>query len=161
MPTLSELLLDRILCPHCEQHSDIPGSVVKFQWGKIPYQYRLGEHIVWLRDSAGNVLPPFTAIEKKNLFGDHYEWNCGESKFQDVYVFDADPNVASFQCSKCEKSFEFLIVEIRQSVIMQVHALTNENVKTLLDDIRGADIIIINNDGKLTPRPDWNDVPLS
>lgn len=61
MPTFSELLLDSILCPHYKQHSDIPGGVVKFQWGKIPYQYRLGERIVWLRDRAGDGIRGFVS----------------------------------------------------------------------------------------------------
>ena len=114
MPAFSLLWLNTTLCPNCKQQCEVPGGVIKFQWGKIPHEYKIGDSVIWLTDSSGEVLPPGKTIEIGRGHNASFRWNLGETKYSNLYVFDTDPNIAGFQCSECNKHIDHLVVEIRQ-----------------------------------------------
>ena len=161
MPSFAELSIESVICPICGQQTTVPRGLIKFQWGKIKHNYQLDQPIVWLRDRDETVIPSFAVVAKKHWFwGIRFEWNCGEPIYRDVYVWDSDPHVDDFPCSNCGEVIPHLVIEIRNNIITNGHAFTNEYVNQKLGDIQGADIVIINDDGTFTPRPDWIDVSL-
>ena len=162
MPEFAELALDTTVCPNCKQQTRIPGGLVKFQWGKIPHSYKVGDKIVWLIDKQGKLIPPFTIVDKKTMFGLNIEWNCGESRYQNLYVFDTDPNLTQFRCSECETLIDTIVIEVQNGKINPVQAFRETDLQSELGIVgKRADIIIIQDDGSLWSRFDWDDVTLS
>ena len=145
-------------CLQCGQQTSVPAGVIKFQWGKVPHDYKLGDAIMWLEDKSKNIVPSYTLVKKHGLFGIRLVWNCGNPQYKNLYVFDTDPHISECQCSCCGEKLESLAVEVRNGRIVQALGFGQSN---LLDKFGtstpSADIIIIQDDGTYWFRDDWND----
>jgi hypothetical protein len=162
MPDFAILELEKVTCPNCNKLTGVPDGIVKFQWGKIPHNYRLGQKIVWLTDAEGNIRPAFNLIQKKWLFWSHFAYNCGEPRYADLFVFDSDPNFSGFLCSECGMNIDVLVLKIEGGVIKRVLALREHDFEPVLGlTVAKTDVLIIREDGSLWPRYDWEDAPLS
>lgn len=154
MKRCAELHAD-ISCPACGAPSGL-GRMLQFQWGQIPKIYHLGDAIVWLQNRSGQIVPSLQLVGPEGL------WNSGDSSVRDLYVFDGDPNLREFACSRCGTIFETVAARIAEGVILGTVAFRPGEVGRLF----GAsphifDVAIARHDGSYEPRPDWYDPPFS
>lgn len=163
MPDFCELATDVILCPMCGSHSDVAGGVIKFQWGKIPKHYKLGDSVVWLKDKGGNIVPPFKIIERRHwLFGFHGSWNFGEPQYENLYAFEDDPYYTEHHCSVCTQKFEAIAAEIIDGRFVRGVAFGMGDIKSKFGITpQETGIILVMPDGSYKVREDWNDPPFS
>jgi rubredoxin len=154
MKRCAELDTD-VTCPNCGRRSDL-GGPLPFQWGKIPHSYRAGDRIVWLKNKAGEVVPPFQLVGPGGL------WNCGDPSIVDLYVFNGDPNVQEFKCSQCGVIFESVAARIVDGVVRGATAfLPGEVERTFGATLDVFDIAVLRPDGTYEPRLDLYDAPFS
>jgi hypothetical protein len=146
------------LCLQCGEQTSVPSGVIKFQWGKVPHNYKVNDAIVWLEDKSHNIVPSFTLVHKHGLFGISAVWNCGDPQYKNLYVFDSDPHVTQYQCSRCNKPLEGLAVEIRNGLIVQGVGFGKSDMEQKFGTVSApANIIIIRDDGTYWAREDWDD----
>ena len=161
MPDFCELSCSPA-CPNCGRGlAPNPCGIVRFQWGAVPRHYQIGDNVSWIQDSEGVASPPFTIVWRSSRLGRSRvpEYNCGTPDFDNLYVFDTDPNVSDWGCSSCGMVFEGLAVRIVEGRFVDVRAI--QDSKREIGILRGiADIIVCEADGTWTPRTDWADHPL-
>lgn len=142
-------------CPICGKRFSL-GGPLDFQWGKIPHSYQIGDRVVWLKNRAGEVVPPFQFVGPDDL------WNCGEPTYADLYVFDSNPNISEFTCTHCGTLFEGIAAQIGGGTLRGAVAfLPGEVQRRFGATLDTFDIAVARADGTYEPRPDWYDPPFS
>jgi hypothetical protein len=130
----------QVVCPRCGEQSH--PRIVYFHWGQVPFEYRVGDAVEWLRDAAGNVIPPLQRVSCKTSLGGVSEfWNCGERHYQNVLAFDNDTQRGPIHCGKCGEHLA-VAAHIENGVVV--------GTKTLLAADAHAEHAIINDDGSYT-----------
>lgn len=163
MPTTSTLFTPPGLlkCPYCDARLTDLRDQVAFQWGKVPHSYKVGDHILWLKDKIGKVLPPFTMLRDSR--GMPSEWNSGESSYSHVWAFDVVLVENRYPyCPACKREYDGVAVEIQRNIIKTVRVFKRGE----LEAISGPcdlpfDTIIVQNDGTFSPKPEWYNHGLS
>ena len=153
MPRYAEIDCD-FACPHCGALIEGP---IRFHWGRIPTQYKIGDRIKWRRTRSGDIVESFTIKFTYNV------WNCGSPDIKDLHVFDNGLFGQDMRhtCLGCSGVVFGVVVEIRDGVIVDVAARTEEQVRDLLGDyVEAAEIVVIEEDGALTIRDDWFNPPI-
>ena len=144
-----------VTCPSCGQSSSL-GGLLQFQWGKIPYYYHVGDNVSWLTNRSGAIVPPFQLVGPDGL------WNCGEPSIKDLFVFNGNPNISEFKCSRCGTTFEGVAAHISGGVLRGAVAFLPGDVARLFGaTLDTFDIAVARPDGSYQPRYDWYDIPLS
>jgi hypothetical protein len=145
-----------VLCPVCGKRSTLLGGLLQFQWGKIPHSYHISDRVVWLTNRAGQVVPSFQLVGPDGL------WNCGDPSITDLYVFNGDPNISEFRCSRCGAVFEGVAVHIRGGALSEVCAFLPGQVERRFGaTLDTFDIAVALPDGSYEARTDWYDTPFS
>lgn len=154
MPKYAELTCE-FRCPSCQ--ASIKGPV-RFQWGRLPADYKIGDRIKWYRRRSGELVEPFTVSSQREI------WNCGSPDIENLYVFDFDlfGQDVQYPCPACSRAIGGVIVEINGGVIDNVRALPVEEVHQMLGEhFEAAEIVVKEDDGGLTVRHDWFNPPLT
>lgn len=153
MPSFADLDVD-LECPSCGCYLT---NLVRFQWGKVPCRYSIGDRIRWIKKRDGTVVAPFVLVERAS------NWNCGNPTYEDLIVLDSflyDPNIES-RCRGCSMAIEGIGVSIRRGVIEDAEVLSHGRLLKMVGEERPfPDIIVVKEDGSLWPRRDWIDPPL-
>jgi len=136
---------------------------VRCQWGELPgVKYAIGDEVKWLRGEDGQAFPSFVLHKIED---GKWRWNCGDSLYHDVILFDvlfeADVFTQGYRCPKCATRISAGIAVVREGRFSEIRAILDDEVTRILGASRGkADIVIIREDGTYWPREDWNDHPI-
>ena len=141
-----------VACTNC---GNILTKAVDIQWGKVPLRYNVGEQIKWLY-ANGCLVPPFVLIEGFE------KWNCGGPDIENLIAFDCNlfalDNEDIRECTKCQIIVSGIRVDIRKGRIVKVTPCSSREVDDILGEYRGAaDIVVVEEEKYLTPRPDLYD----
>lgn len=148
MPSYAHLI-GPVPCPYCG--ASLPGrsyDLVAFQWGYCPSRqpwdelfYDLGAPVRWRLDDEGRI-PPWSYFQGPLQGG-----NLGDPAVRDLLVRTLDPGGSDLRCGRCHGSDIALRIEGGRFVG--------------LDRIPpGCDIALVHGDGRVEPRPEWNDHPM-
>ena len=138
-----------VRCPRC--FTDVaPRGRIGFQWGYCPstsdrvtHAYRVGDPILWRLDDTGR-------IHAWAYFLSSQTANVGDPNIGDVLVRESEFGIRG--CGCCGHAFHGIGVLIRGGVIQHVQIFEHP--------LPASAISLINADGSLQPRPDWDDRPM-
>lgn len=137
-----------IPCPRCLSDLTFNGEI-GFQWGYcstplggIGQTYSVGDEIVWRVDSQG-MAPKWTYF--RNGGG-----NLGDPNIGDLLVRESELDQKT--CRKCGFQYDGIGITIRSGVIREA--------RCFIDGLPGCDISVLDLDGLLVPRPEWDDHPM-
>ena len=156
MPKHAHLVID-LCCPDCRA---VVTDLCWFQWGYcasysiVPeYLYRIGDAIRWAAADDGSI-PAWTYFDIDNHAG-----NLGDPAVLDLVVQDATElywreESRRRRCPGCQQPIEGAAIEIRGGVIRRAWIYRRGELDHLVDLHELAP------DGRLVPRPEWNDHPM-
>jgi hypothetical protein len=141
-----------VLCYRCSYKLS---DHLAIQWGEVPNLYSIGDSVKWLHRN-GAIATPF------RLYRGRSSWNCGDPALSHVMAFDGDSFVIergkSRACSNCMAGIGGAAVEINNGKLSRTITYSEADVNGIFGDAVGkADIVVIEIDGKLSPRCDWFD----
>ncbi len=147
MPSYSHVVA-RVPCTRCNAEiTSRTDDLVAFQWGYCPSRqpwdalfYRLGDAIRWRLDDAGRIRP-WTYFEGALQGG-----NLGDPSVGDLVVRALDLGGNDLVCKGCGASVALRILGGRLVGFESAPA--------------DCDIAVVDADGVVHPRPDWNDHPM-
>jgi hypothetical protein len=150
-------LQEELRCPDC--HAAVI-DLAWFQWGYCAnhgvvdeYLYRIGDAIRWATADDGST-PAWTYFEIDNHGG-----NLGDPAVTDLVVKEVAELYWTHEpdrrrCPGCGQPLEGAAIEIRGGVIRRAWIYRAGELA------RGAEIHVFAPDGRLVPRPAWNDHPM-
>jgi hypothetical protein len=141
-------LVGKAACPACGSSLDLPYDLLAFQWGYCPSRqpwdelfYSLGDHILWRVDDASQIRA-WSYFEGALQGG-----NLGDPILRDLVVRGFQLDGDDVRCPRCLS--DGVAIRIEGGRIVAVQAA-----------VRGCDIAVLADDGRITPRPDWDDQPM-
>ncbi|MGK3998890.1 hypothetical protein [Sorangium sp. So ce1024] len=151
MPDLCQLRTT-VYCPNCGSNVPAPAGVVRFQWGEVPRDYRDGDDVAWLVDSAGHVVPSFVLVRNR----DQYHWNYGDPQCRDVLAFDIDPHEPEMRCVSCGALFEGIAARVVDGRFDgAIGFLPGSIVQQFGVDVGSFDVAVREPTGGWRARTDW------
>jgi len=132
--------------------------VIRFQWGEVPRNYRVGDAVRWLTDASGEPVAAFRLVGPAA----RPRWNYGEPAFADVLAFDADPHEPRFVCPHCGTDFETIAAEITAGRFAGgVAFLPGEVARTLGHSLDQFEVATRGAGGAWVARTDWSNPVLT
>ena len=157
MPDLCELIT-RIPCRGCDKSFDPPAGVIRFQWGEVPRNYRVGDPVRWLTDRSGEAIPAFRLVGLPA----RPHWNYGDPAFREVLAFDGDPHEPPFVCQHCGTEYEAVAARVELGrFVGGVAFLPGEVARTLGSSRDEFEVATRGPDGIWLARTDWSNPVLT
>lgn len=153
MPSHAYVNFD-LICSACDEKLGI--NMTAFSWGYCPghsprteHVYRQGNEIYWKKcDEFGT--PSWT------YFKNGIECNIGDPNFENLIVRDSSIYwFDGHNCKTCSEFFAGAIVKIVNSKIISVRPYK------IGEFDNGVDIYLINPDGTIAPKIEWQDHPMT
>lgn len=152
MPDLCSLRT-KVHCSNCDRQFDPPEGVLRFQWGEVPRDYRVGDAVRWLADASGNPVAPFRLAGPPA----RQHWNYGEPAFEEVLAFDIDPHEPPFVCSHCGTVYEAAAAQVEGGQFTGgVAFLPGEVARMLGHSLEEFEVATRASDGGWAARTDWS-----
>ncbi len=150
MPVCAYLNVDSIDCPACGSTVDLAFGQLLFQWGYCPARhpeperaYDWGDAIRWRLDDAGQILPwvYFSGVDQGG-------GNIGDPQFANVRIRAYTFAWEDISCGACGAHGVDILVE--HGILKNTVAVTS-----------GCEISLIEQDGRISARPEWDDHPMT
>jgi hypothetical protein len=134
--------------------------MIRFQWGRVPSEYRLGDKIRWLREPNGEVVEPFVVMRTDRFFGlvTDVAWNFGSPRYEDLLAFDVDPHFSPFLCEVCGEVIETVAAVIERGQLTCGRGFAPGEVRSISgQDVPESGVLVPRPDGSYNSHPEWED----